>query len=454
MTRRPISRRSLLAMSAAAVASAGPAGRATAEPVDPFAAAVQAYVFGYPLVLMDLTRAASVARVPVNQLVNVAATPTPDSTYVVRPNLDTLYSQAWLDLRAEPVLLRMPAVPAGRYWLMQVLDMWTNSAHDPSSSAPLTGAPHTYAITGPQWRGSLPHGVVELPMRTASAWLLGRVQVGGPADLAAVHEIQARMRLSPLSRWDTDAAGISVPALAGGGPRPPEVVASMDADTFFHRMCAVMGDNPPAPEDAPALRRFASIGITPGRYTPTVAGGVLDRALEAAKAQISATLLGQVLDGANNRWFAPKVVGVYGTDYLARAGIAQVGLGANLARDAVYLSTQALSAGPLRRYRLRFAPGQLPPNDAFWSLTAYTDESYLVPNPAGVYALGGDRVVTNPDGSVDLAVQAEDPGSAVPQGNWLPIPAAGRFSLTMRIYAPKPEVLDGRWQPPALTPQL
>ncbi|MEV6279063.1 DUF1254 domain-containing protein [Nocardia sp. NPDC051832] len=449
---RPLSRRSMLALSAAAAAGAGLAGRAAADPGDQIAAAVQAYVFGYPLVLMDVTRAAAVQHLPVNRLANVAATPTPDSTYVVRPNLDTLYSQAWLDLRAEPVLLRVPAMADGRYWLMQVLDMWTNSEHDPSSIAPLGHAPHTYAITGPGWTGSLPAGVTRLPMSTATAWLLGRIQVAGPDDLAAVQDIQQQLRLSPLSGWDAAGPGASIAALGNlGGPRPPDVVAGMDAGAFFGRLCAVMGDNPPAAADAPMLARLASIGITPGRYTPTLPDGVLDRALEVAKAQIRTALLGQVLVGAENRWFTPEVVGVYGTDYLARATIAQVGLGANLRRDAIYLNTQAIAAGPLKRYRLHFAPGQLPPNDAFWSLTAYTGESYLVPNAAGIYAVG-PGVVTNPDGSVDLVVQAEDPGPAVPQGNWLPIPAAGMFSLTMRVYAPKPEALDGRWRPPALTP--
>ncbi|MEV0247635.1 DUF1254 domain-containing protein [Nocardia sp. NPDC050712] len=450
---RPLSRRSLLALSAAAAAGAGFAGRAAADPGDPLAAAVQAFVFGYPLVLMDLTRAAATAQLPVNRLANVATPPTSDSTYVVRPNLDTLYSQAWLDLRAEPVLLQVPAVRDGRYWLMQVLDMWTNSEHDPSSSAPLGAAPHTYAITGPDWTGSLPAGVVELPMRTATAWLLGRIQIEGPGGLAAVHDLQQQLRLSPLSGWGSAGPGTTIPVL-GGGPRPPDLVAAMDAGTFFQRLCAVMADNPPAAADTPALARFAAIGITPGRYTATVPDAVLDRALQLAKAQIRAGLLGQVLVGAQNRWFTPEVVGVYGTDYLARAVIAQVGLGANLRRDAIYLNTQALAAGPLQRYRLHFAPGQLPPNDAFWSLTAYTEDSYLVPNPAGIYALGGGGVVPNPDGSVDLAVQAEDPGPAVPQGNWLPTPASGGFSLTMRVYAPKPEALDGRWQPPALAPLL
>ncbi|WP_194818040.1 DUF1254 domain-containing protein [Nocardia sp. XZ_19_385] len=452
---RPISRRSMLALGAAAVAGAGLSGRAAADPGDPLAAAVQAYIFGYPLVLMDVTREASVKHLPLNRLANVAATPTPDSTYVVRPNLDTLYSQAWLDLRTEPVMMQVPAMSDGRYWLMQVLDMWTNSEHDPSSIAPLGAPPYTYAITGPGWTGSLPAGVTQLPMKTATAWLLGRIQVDGPADLAAVHDIQQQLRLSPLSSWGAAGPGTSIAGLGnlGGGPRPPDVVAGMDADTFFRRLCAVMGDNPPAADDAPVLERFASIGITPGRYTATVSGGILDRALEVAKAQIKAALLGQVLVGAENRWFTPEVVGVYGTDYLARATIAQVGLGANLRRDAIYLNTQALTAGPLKRYRLHFAPGQLPPNDAFWSLTAYTNDSYLVPNAAGIYAVG-PGVVTNPDGSVDLAVQADDPGPAVPQGNWLPIPAAGMFSLTMRVYAPKSEALDGRWQPPALTPLL
>ncbi|WP_244975911.1 DUF1254 domain-containing protein [Nocardia huaxiensis] len=455
--RRPISRRSMLALGAAALAGSGlsvRAGHASAD-TDVLATAVQAYIFGYPLVLMDASREAAAAHLPVNTIAHATALPTPDSTYVVRPNLDTLYSLAWLDLRKEPVLLSVPAMP-DRYWLMQVLDMWTNSFQDPSSIDPrTTSAPYTYAVTGPTWNGSLPAGITPLPVATDTAWLIGRIQSKGAGDIPAVNEIQQQLRLSPLSTWSSAGPGATITGMQqlGGATKPPDIVAAMDAPTYFQRLCTIMADNPPAAEDAPALARFATLGITPGRYTATAPRALLDLAAELAKRQITTSFYSSILTGAENRWFTPEVIGVYGTDYLSRAAIAHTGLGANLPRDAIYLNTLGV-ATPTLRYRLHFPAGQTPPNNAFWSITAYTSGGYLVPNEAATYAVGSTTVHPNPDGSIDLAIQPTAPDASVPQGNWLPIPTQGQFTLTMRIYAPKPEALDGTWQPPALMPLL
>ncbi|WP_228566872.1 DUF1214 domain-containing protein [Nocardia sp. SYP-A9097] len=131
------------------------------------------------------------------------------------------------------------------------------------------------------------------------------------------------------------------------------------------------------------------------------------------------------------------------------------GLGANLPQDALYPTVFGMADenGTPRRFTITFPAGQLPPVDAFWSITAYDGDSFFVPNPANIYAVGhGIPPVPGPDGSVVFAIQSADPGPAVPQGNWLPIPASGKFSLTLRLYAPKPPAIDGTWQPPALTP--
>ncbi|WP_431969884.1 DUF1254 domain-containing protein [Nocardia sp. bgisy134] len=461
-----VSRRSALGLGITAVPILGMAGCGDAEDsgatatsagagaVDTKAIATDAYVFGYPLVLMDVTRENGA---PPNRFQH-GDPPTPENKQVVRLNLDTLYSQAWLDVRAEPMILRVPAIEPGRYWLMQIMDAWSNTVHDPSSVDPqvtpgTATPPFTYAVTGPGWSGPLPDGVTRLAVPTGTAWLLGRLQFDGAADVDRVRELQRQLELVPLSAWVKD------PTAAHGDPGaqparaadPAAIVAGMDGPTFFDRMGKVMALNPPAPEDADAVRRFATIGIAPGGSPADVSPDVLNAAADDAKKRIP-TYRNPYAEDINGWTFDPTV-GAYGTNYDLRATVAMHGLGANLAKDAIYPTVDAVADddGVPRRFRIRFAEGQLPPVDAFWSLTAYDAASHFVENPAGIYAVGHQvPVVRGADGSVELVVQSADPGAAVPQGNWLPIPAAGAFSLTMRLYAPKHEAVEGVWQMPKL----
>ncbi|MFI7669224.1 DUF1254 domain-containing protein [Nocardia sp. NPDC049526] len=418
--------------------------------------AKDAYVFGYPLVLMDLTRAAAEAVTPVNTFQHAGALPTPERRDVVRLNLDTLYSAAWLDVSAEPVVLQVPAMDPGRFWLMQLLDAWTNTVHNPSSVRPQVnsgGPPFTYLVTGPKWSGAVPEDMTQLSVPTPTMWLLGRIQVNGPDDIPAVTALQEQLKLAPLSAWAAGRPPPSAPTPKGTtAVPPPKQVLEMDAATFFERMCAVLAVNPPRPEDEPAMKRFATIGIRPGGSVQGISDEDLTAAADDAKKEIPAYADPNTVN--ENGWrFNPKV-GAYGTDYSLRANTAWVGLGANLAEDAIYptMFGNADFSGAPGKFRLHFPPGRLPPVDAFWSLTAYDADSYLVPNTANIYAIGHQvPVVPDSDGSVELAVQHEDPGTSVPAGNWLPIPASGQFSLTMRLYAPKDIAIDGHWQPPVLT---
>ncbi|WP_327139151.1 DUF1254 domain-containing protein [Nocardia sp. NBC_01327] len=421
---------------------------------DPAAIATDAYVFGYPLVLMDATRAAAL---PANHFDHADALPTAADRSVVRLNLDTLYSQAWLDVKNEPMVIQIPQMDSGRYWLMQFMDAWSNTRHDPSSLDPKlkSGAksgPFTYAITGPGWHGTLPDDITPLPVPTDTAWLLGRVQVNGQDDIAAVQAIQNQMKLVPLSQWQSgDRDNLPAPSPADKSVQPSKQVADMDGPAFFATLSALMVDNPPAAADAPAMARFAKIGLTPGGATDKVSADVLNNAATAAQKSIAA--YHDPSSKNENGWTFGTNTGTYGTDYINRAYIAAHGLGANLPQDALYPTTftKADDNGTPIRYRLHFPEGQLPPVGAFWSLTAYDADSFLIDNPANIFAVGHQiPVVKNPDGSVDIAVQNADPGSTVPVGNWLPIPAAGPFSLTLRLYAPDKTAVDGTWQPPAL----
>ncbi|MFC9893016.1 DUF1254 domain-containing protein [Nocardia sp. NPDC127579] len=421
---------------------------------DPTGVATDAYVFGYPLVLVDATRGTA----PVNQFMHADSLPTAADRVVVRMNLDTLYSQAWLDLSAEPLVMQIPDMGPDRYWLMQMLDAWSNTAHNPSSVRPQTTPgqttpPFTYLATGPGWNGTVPDGMTRLEFPTNTVWVIGRVQVDGESDIAAVRAIQEKMKLAPLSAWQADpnltTPGMTIPD-AQKATSPAAAVAAMDGTAFFTKLCQLMSDNPPAPDDHEAMTRFAPLGITPGG-TPTADPAVLNAAVTKAKQQIADFKDPEAQN--DNGWLFSTDVGAYGTDYPLRAHTAYFGLGANLAEDALYPSLNGVADadGRPRRFRLHFPAGQLPPVDAFWSLTAYDGDSYLIDNPAGIYAVGHQIPVTaNPDGSVDIAVQNADPGAAVPRGNWLPIPVAGKFSLTLRLYAPKSEAAEGKWQPPAL----
>ncbi|MGO4615401.1 DUF1254 domain-containing protein [Nocardia sp. 2YAB30] len=468
---RPVvSRRTVLGMAVTSMAAVGMAACGRSDeggsivptaPGEAAAIAKDAYIFGFPLVLMDVTRAAEEATTPVNRFHHTTSLPTSAQRDLVRMNLDTLYSTAWLDLTAEPMVLRVPAMDGGRYWLVQLLDAWTNTVHNPSSVRPRAKSaapPYTYVVTGPGWSGALPDGLTPMPMPTPTVWLIGRIQVDGNNDLPAVRALQQGLKLVPLSAWiaGTDPPAPATPPSAPAEAQPPPAqVAKMDARAFFDRMCAVMSINSPAPDDAPAMRRFATIGIRPGGKVEGMSDAELTAAADTAREQIP------VVVGAHtanvNGWVYDPSVGRYGINYPLRAVMAWVGLGIGLSEDAIYptLFTTTDARGSAGRFRLHFATGQLPPADAFWSLTAYDAESYLVPNPAEIYAVGHEvPVVLNPDGSLDLTLQHADPGPSVPTGNWLPIPESGPFSLTLRLYVPKEEAVQGRWSPPPLMPLL
>jgi hypothetical protein len=229
----------------------------------------------------------------------------------------------------------------------------------------------------------------------------------------------------------------------------------MDAATFFSRLNALMKDNPPAEADAPALKRFAAIGVAPGKtfdlksMDPAVAAGIAG----------GVRLMRRYLDGSArqargksvNGWDITTNLGRYGTDRSLRAIVAMVGLGANLPEDALYPRARVDAEGePLtgaNRYTLRFAKGQLPPARAFWSVTLYNTRNFLVENPIGRYALGDrDPLKFDEDGSLTLYIQHDSPGKDH-EANWLPAPA-GEFDLSLRLYWPKKEAADGTWQPP------
>jgi hypothetical protein len=429
-----------------------------------FQIGVDAYIYGYPLVLMDVTRQVATAtpkvtdrRAPVNQFRHNRAFPDHTFTTVVSPNADTLYSIAWLDLAKEPMVLSVPDT-GKRYYLMQFLDAWTNVFAAPGSRTTGNGK-GDFAITGPGWKGKLPPGVLEIKAPTNMVWLIGRTQTNGKDDYAAVHALQRQYKLTPLSAFGTNYV------LPDNAPVDPNVdlktppvaqVAQMDAATFFGRLARLMKDNPPAAADAEFVKKLAVIGMVVGKDFDKAQDATIAQALEQGVREGRAKLLAATMQPkgkALNGWTLMEDLGRYGTNYLHRATVAALALGANLAEDAVYLRTTVdAAAQPLtggNRYVLHFARDQTPSVNAFWSVTMYNSKQFFVENGLGRYALGDrDKLTFNPDGSLDIYVQNESPGKDK-QANWLPAPKE-EFNLILRLYWPKKEALGGGWQPPGI----
>jgi hypothetical protein len=418
--------------------------------------AAESYVYGYPLVLMDVTqRAFTATRAAPNTLVNVPVFPDAGFREVVRPNVDTLYSIAWLDLADGPRVFEVPATD--RYYVMQLLDGWTNVFASIGSRTTGRG-PGVFLIVGPGWDGTVPDGATLLRSPTRIAWLLGRIQTNGVADYGFVHGLQAQLRLRSLE--DFVAGSTPTPTAwqrAETAPEPPLLqMRAMDAGTYFGTLARLLADNPPAASDGPALEKLESLGVRPGQ--PVEAWGWLEHEAISLGMKIAARRMQRAAESPRELqagWSVPPMnIGAYGTEYGLRAVVAMAGLGANLPADAVYPNAQRDADGePLSgelRYVLHFPAGGLPPVRAFWSVTAYDGDGFLVANPIGRYALGDrDPLTFNADGSLDIYLQAEPP-EAGRRSNWLPVAGQGAFRVTARLYWPQDAILNGDWRMPGI----
>jgi hypothetical protein len=388
----------------------------------------------------------------------------PDATYrdVTAPNADTLYTAAWLDVGKEPWIVSLPDMK-GRYFLFPLLDAWTNVFQVPGTRTTGTGA-QTYAITGPGWKGKLPKDVVEYKSPTALLWILGRIYcTGTQEDYAAVHALQDACRLMPLSAWGkewTPPAG-KVDASVDMKTAVREQVNALSGVAYFQLLAELLKANPPAAADAPMLPRLARIGIVPGKdFDPSAAGpALLDRISRLSVDRIMLHFVTGRQMRSINGWRFTTGTGLYGTDYLQRALVAAIGLGANRPEDAVYPISLKAGSGLLARkydgaskYVMSFPKGELPPVKGFWSLTMYDEDYFFVANPINRYSISArQNLKANHDGSVDLYIQHESPGPDK-ESNWLPAPATG-FLLMLRMYWPNPKspsILNGSWKIPVV----
>jgi hypothetical protein len=424
---------------------------------------IEAVVYGLPLVVMELTKITSTnvpgpqpnAHAPINQFGNALKYPAASDHTVVRMNIDTLYSWAWLDLSKEPMVLSLPDT-TGRYYMMPMLDAWTNVFASPGTRTTGNKA-GDFAITGPGWKGSLPNGLKEIKAPTNMVWIIGRTQTDGTPDYPAVNALQKQYKLTPLSAFGKPYGpppGVIDPAV-DMRVGPADQLAKMDSTTFFKTLARLMVSNPPSAADGPALAQLAKIGVVPGqdfdpsKLDPEVAQA-LDNSVRLAleKLRAASKTWGKSVNGWN---IPPTNVGEFGTDYNFRAVVAFIGLGANLPADAIYPFAFVDGDGkPLsgaNRYVVHFDNGQTPPANAFWSLTMYDAQNYPVDNPLNRYTISSWMPLKyNADGSLDVYIEKDSPETKK-EANWLPAPA-GDFSITMRVYHPKLAMLEGTWSPP------
>ena len=463
-------KRAATALCIVAIAAFPFAARADEAPslgaVEAIHIATEAYIYGYPLVTFDAVRrqqtnvaSSDAEHAPMGEMIRMLTYPAVDNHCCAAPNADTLYTEAWLDVSAEPWILSIPDM-GDRYYIVPMLDGWSE-VFSVASSPSTGGKAQTYAITGPGWSGALPKGVTQVKSPTGMVWVLGRIYcTGAPEDYNAVHGLQDKFSVVPLSVYGkpyTPPPGV-VDQSVDMKTAVRKQVNEMDIDTYFESLAKLMKTNPPSARDAPIIARMARIGLVPGQDFNPDKLAFLDREVIKIVPKLALLEMARHLKEQKtiNGWlYFTKGVGNFRTDYLLRGMANLLGPGWNRPQDAVYPLSQKDAkgdeySGAGHNYVMRFEKGRLPPAEAFWSLTMYDSDFFFVPNSINRYDLGQrDTFISNPDGSVDLYIQAESPGKDK-EANWLPAPK-GKFLLVMRIYAPgksPPSILDGTWTPP------
>ena len=465
MKRRPLGTAALagLLLSQAACLAAEADEDGPVLPLRTSLIASDGYVFGFPVLLMDQTYQAATEKPylcglggAANTFTHKFSVPDPDFRAVVRPNVDTLYSSAFLDLTDGPMVLDVPEI-RDRFYLMAMLDAWSNNFAGPGSQSN-GGDAVTYLIAGPDWAGETPDGMQRIDAPTNLVWIIGRTELKGKGDLAAVNGIQRRYRLRPLLGKPSERAEGDCRPIAGE-QEPEDVIKSLSGADFFSRPDRLIDLYPPNPDDEDKLKSLGLINVG-----PLAQGDVQDLSVSNLEALDSGIERGQkIIDaalgfGGRGAW-APdptKVpLGEYGDSYLVRAVVAQIGFGANRNEFAVYQNARETSAGePLDGaegvYELRFEKAKTPPVTGFWSVTVYDSDGFLTRNAIDRYALGSHSgLKPNEDGEIVITFAAEKPES-VPQENWLPIPDAP-FEVTLRMFGPDGDILEGDWSAPPIT---
>ena len=424
---------------------------------------VQAYIYGFPLVVMDLTRQVSTAvdepgelTAPVNQFSVMTHYPDASYRFIPRTGLDTQFALSWADLDEEPLVLSVPDTD-GRYYVIALFDMWSNVFESIGSRTTGTGA-GDFLLVGPEWQGAPPTGIHKVYRSpTRYVWVNGQMRSDGPHDYEVVNALQNQYRLTPLSAWGQAYTPPTASVDPGIDTTPPiKQIRQMDAKTFFERMARLMKDNPPLPQDGPMLEKLRFLGIEPGKdFNFDKLDATTARALERAMSGYALLEVGVQKLETDKGWIViPDNFANYGTDYLTRAGIALIGLGGIWPIDILYptafLDADEQPFDAAKHYVIHFDKGQTPPAKATWSISMYDPDGFYVPNKLDRYHLAEWMPLKyNADGSLDIYIQSESPG-ADKESNWLPAPASGTFNLVTRIFWPKESVLEGSWRMPGV----
>jgi hypothetical protein len=425
----------------------------------------QAYVYGYPLLDMLRIRHEMTSvpcpdgsgNAPINHFSNAKAFATPADRTVVAPNTDTLYSLSQLDLRKGPIVLRHPDM-GDRFFDFELVDPWTNVI-DYVGTRTTGSEAGRFTI---RWTGDGKAGKAKrlgnpiIKSKYRRVWLIGRTLAGDQADQATAYDIMKRYKL-----LKPNGEKFKLPADCHRGKgEPSKYPLPTDGADFISQLNDAMVNNPAPKRDDPLLEQLATVGVGPG-LSPEDAG-LSQQALDALYAGVENRIAGfanetrldflQQSIAAKGWIYADSDIGLFGTDYLLRARVAVVGIGANTPEEAVYPGALADSDGNLldgaNDYEMVFPADDLPPAKYFWSLTMYDREGFLVDNPIDRYSLGPSHppLVERPDGSIVVVISHDEPTED--DVNWLPSPSGG-FRLNMRLYGPSNKVLNGNWYPPA-----
>jgi hypothetical protein len=376
---------------------------------------------------------------------------TPDDKDIVTPNNDTPYSWAWLDLRAEPMVMSLPAVPE-RYYVNQWFDLYTHNFAYTGVRTTGREAGH-YLFAGPDWEGEVPAGIRKVfRAETHIIGTLTRTAVSGPEDIPAMKAVQAQYGLQPLSAY----CGTPAPMPAAMPAWPAWDEAKAKGLGFIGYLNTLLPFMPVVPSEAAMFERFAKIGIGPGRaFDAAALDPALRDAMVAGIGEAAAAFQARAAkETSSAAMFGSRAE--LGADYIyQRSCGAALGILGNTKEEAIYGSQQTEPDGTVldgrHDWTMRFAPGEWPPVNEFWSITMYAlPDRFLVPNPINRYSIG-DRtpgLKADADGGLTIYLQAENPGPDK-ESNWLPTPR-GPFFFAGRFYAPKAEALDGRWKLPPL----
>jgi hypothetical protein len=427
---------------------------------------MEEYVYGYPLVMMDVTREVTTAAAssseysaPINQFARIRTYVNPDFKNVVRISVNSLWSFGFVDLDDEPKIVSLPDMD-GRYIVMQALNMWTDD-FGTAGTRTNGGKAANYLIAGPKWNGEAPHGVDQVfRCTTRYAWVLVQMAAASPADFAAVHVKQDQLKITPLSAWGrpyTPPTKVAVDPNVDLTATPFDQVRLMTGAVFFNRLAKLLAEDPPYPADDKMIERLKHLGVEPGKpFDPMKLDPAVLDGINQAPAEVNKQFgVGPYQMKGVNGWINMLNLGNYGTDYSTRAFIANVGLGALPKEDAVYPSAFVDSSGTAldgsHKYVMHFAKDELPPSAVnVWSISPYRDNFY-VRNGLNRYGiLSSMPLKFSPDGSLDVYLQSDSPGPDR-ESNWLPIPPSGSYNVTVRVYQPKESLMDGTYHLPPIT---